>query len=50
MQQVIEEAVVLVPHLVVVGTDAIHRVRDPEEMLQKPVGDLFVHRIDLAQD
>ena len=50
MQQVVEEPVLAVPHVVVVVAHAIHGVRDPEEMLEEPVGDLLVHRIRLAED
>ena len=50
MQQVVEEPVLAVPHVVVPVAHAIHGVRDPEEMLEEPIGDLVVHRIRLAED
>ena len=50
LKEVVEEAVLLVPHLVAVVADAIHRIGDPEEMLEKPERHVFVHRIGLGQD
>src|SRR5579871_5178025 len=50
MKQVVEKPVLVVPHLVVVDTDSIHGVRDPEEMLHKAEGDVLVHRVVFAQN
>ena len=49
-QQVVEEAVLLVPHLVVMLADAVHRVGDPHEVLDELEGDLLVHRVVLGED
>ncbi len=48
-QQIVEEPVLLVPHLVVVLADAVHRVRDPHEVLDELEGDLLVHRVVLGR-
>lgn len=50
VQQVVEEAVFIVPHLVVGVANPVHRVRDPEEMLQKPESNVFVDRVVLGED
>ena len=44
-QQVVEEAVLLVPHLVVVLAHAVHGGGDPEEVLEELAGDLLVDRV-----
>ena len=49
-QQIVEESVLLVPHLVVMLADAVHRVGDPHEMLDELEGDLLVHRVVFGQD
>ena len=49
-QQIIEEAVLLVPHLVVTLADAVHGIGDPQEMLGELEGDILVDRVLLAQD
>ena len=49
-QQVVEEPVLLVPHLVVMLADAVHGVGDPHEVLDELEGDLLVHRVVLGQD
>src|SRR5664279_4009002 len=43
MQEIVEEAVLLIPHLVVVIPNTIHGVGDPQEMLQEAEGNLFIH-------
>src|SRR3954471_24622813 len=50
MKQVVEEPVLVVPHFVVVLTNSIHGVGDPEEMLHKPESDILVHRVVLRQN
>ena len=50
MKQVIEEPVLVVPHFVVVLTNSIHGVCDPEKMLHKPESDILVHRVILRQN
>src|SRR5207302_10277620 len=50
MKQIVEEPVLVVPHFVVVLTDSIHGICDPEEMLHKPEGDILVHRVVLRQN
>ena len=49
-QQVVEEPVLLVPHLVVMLAHAVHRVRDPHEVLDELERDLLVHWVVLRQD
>ena len=49
-QQIIEEAVLLIPHLVVMLAEAVHGIGDPHEMLDELEGDLLVHRVVFAQD
>ena len=49
-QQVVEEAVLLVPHLVVMLAAAVHRIGNPHEMLDELEGDLLVDRVVLGQD
>src|SRR5215831_19280389 len=50
MEEVIEKAVLRVPHLLVMVPDSIHGVRDPKELLQKPEGDVLIHRVVLSQN
>src|SRR6476661_6392757 len=50
MKQVVEEAILGVPHLIVVVSDSIHRVCDPQELLNEPERNLFVIRVELRQD
>ncbi len=41
VEEIVEEAILLrVPHLVMIVADAVHRTGDPEEVLDKSVGDL----------
>ncbi len=49
-QQIVEEAVLLVPHLVVMLAATVHRIGDPHEMLDELEGDLLVDRVVLGQD
>ncbi len=49
-QQIVEEPVLLVPHLVVVLAAAVHRIGNPHEMLDELEGDLLVHRVVFGQD
>ncbi len=50
MQQIVKESVRRVPHFVVMNSDPIHRVSDPDEMLKESVGYLFIHLVVLGQD
>src|SRR5215472_12558696 len=50
MQQIIEESVRLVPHLVFSAADVVHGVGNPDKMLQKPEGNFLVNRVVLRQD
>src|ERR1700757_4017081 len=50
MKQIVEESVLLVPHFIVVLSDSIHGVRDPQEMLHKSEGDILVHRVVFRQN
>ena len=49
-QQVVEEPVLLVPHLVVMLAATVHGVGDPQEVLDELEGDLLVDRVGLGQD
>ena len=49
-QHVVEEAVLLVPHLVAMLAATVHRVGDPHEVLDELEGDLLVDRVLLGQD
>ena len=49
-EDVVEEAVGLVPHLVVVVADPVHRVGDPHEVLEELERVLLVVRILVGQD
>ena len=49
-QQIVEEPVLLVPHLVVMLAAAVHGVGNPHEVLDELEGDLLVHRVVLGQD
>ena len=49
-QHVVEEAVLLVPHLVAVPAAAVHGVGDPHEMLDELEGHLLIDRVLLGQD
>ena len=48
-QDVVEEPVLLVPHLFVVQADPVHRPGDPEEVLQELLGHILVARIVARQ-
>src|SRR6476646_11704450 len=50
MEQIVEEAVLAVPHLVVVFPDPIHGVGDPEEVLKEPVGNFLIHGVVVCQN
>src|SRR5215469_8602453 len=48
-QNVVEEPILGVPHLVLLLADAIHRISDPYEMLEETIGDIFIHGVILRQ-
>src|SRR5271157_3582782 len=50
MEQIVEEAFLRVPHLVVVLADAVHGIGDPYEMLEEPESDFLVYRVVLGED
>src|SRR5271170_2878578 len=50
MEQVVEEAVFAIPHLVAVRADTIHCIADPEEVLEESAGHLFIHGVVLGQN
>src|SRR5271170_2195653 len=50
MEQVVEEALGRIPHLVVVLADAVHRVGDPEELLDEAEGEVLIYGVLLGQD
>ena len=50
MEQVIEKSLLAVPHFVVMFADAVHRIRDPEEMLHKAESDIFIHLVIFCED
>src|ERR1700757_5133547 len=45
MQKVIEEAVVVIPHFVVVFSDAIHGIGNPDEVFAEAKGNVLVHGV-----
>jgi hypothetical protein len=49
MEKVIKEAILRIPHLVVVFADTIHGVSNPAEMLKEAVGYLLIHRVVIGQ-
>src|SRR5215469_9495947 len=50
MKQVVEETVLLIPHLVLVYADTIHGIGNPDEILKEAIGDVFVRRVMLGED
>ena len=50
MEQIVEETLLGIPHLIVVLADPIHGIRDPEEMLQEPESDVLIHGVVLRQN
>src|ERR1700752_1804513 len=50
MKQVVEETVLGIPHLVVICSDAVHRIGDPKELFEETKGDLFIHGVVLAEN
>src|SRR3954462_7504077 len=50
MQQIVEEAVFRVPHLVVIFTDAVHSVSNPDEVFKEPECNVLVHGIVFRQN
>jgi len=48
-EDVVVEAVLLVPHLVLVLADLVHGVGDPDEVLEELEGDLLVGRVVVAR-
>src|SRR5579872_6866823 len=50
MEQVVEEAILAVPHLILVLSNAVHRIGDPKKMLEEPEGNLLVHRVVPGQN
>ena len=50
MEEVIEESVLRVPHLIVMFSDAVHGISDPYEVFHEPKGDFLVNSIGLSQD
>src|SRR5271157_6551781 len=50
MEQIVEEPIRRVPHLVVVHADAVHGVGDPYEMLEESKSNLLIPRVVLGQN
>src|SRR5215469_14334296 len=50
MKEVVEEPVLLVPHLVVAVAYAIHGIGDPDEVLKEAIGNLLVHLVVRGQN
>src|SRR6476469_9009036 len=44
VEEVVVKAVLGVPHFIVVDTNAIHGISDPQKMLQKAKSNFLVHR------
>src|ERR1044071_3602946 len=49
-QQIIEKSILLIPHLIMVIADSIHRIGDPYEMLEELEGDILIHGVVVAKD
>ncbi len=49
-QDVVVEAVLLVPHVVRLVAGLVHRVGDPDEVLEELEGHLLVHRVVIGED
>src|ERR1700730_13591607 len=50
MQKVIEEAVLCIPHLIVVHTDTINGIGDPSEVLKEAIGSLLINGVVISQN
>src|SRR5262249_16890434 len=50
MEQIIEEPILAVPHFVVILSDWIHGVRDPDKMFEEAECNILIHRIVVGQD
>ena len=50
MEEVVEEAVRFIPHLIVVIPNAIHRVRYPHKMLQEAVSYFLISGVVFCQN
>src|SRR5580692_5350088 len=50
MEQIVEEPILGVPYLVMMLTDPVHRIRDPEEMFYETKGNFFIHGVVLCQN
>jgi hypothetical protein len=50
VEQIIEKAVFVVPHLVVIVPNTIHGVGDPEKMFEKTKCNLLVHGIVVREN
>src|SRR5277367_1467968 len=50
MEQIVEEPILGVPHLILMLANPVHRVGDPEEMLYEAKGDFLVHGVVLCQN
>src|SRR5215831_20599031 len=49
-QYIIKEAILLVPHLVMMLADAVHGIGNPHEMLDEFIGNLFIDCVVIAQN
>src|SRR5580693_3221505 len=50
MEQIVEEPILGVPHLILMLADPVHRIGDPEEMLYETKGNFFIHGVVLCQN
>src|SRR5215469_13715419 len=50
MQQIVEEPIRRVPHLVVASADMVHCVSNPRELLKEAAGNFLIDRVVLGQD
>src|SRR5215469_2981670 len=50
VKQIVEKAVLLIPHFVVLSADTIHCIGNPDEVLKEPVGYILIDRIIFSQN
>src|SRR5271169_4131769 len=50
MEQIVEESVLGVPHLIMILADPVHRIGNPEEMLYEAKGNFLIHGVVLCQN
>src|SRR4029077_15771134 len=49
-KQIVKEPVLAVPHRIVSGANPVHRIRNPNEVLEEPEGHFLVHGVVLRKD